>query len=817
MHAVVVLVVKHRAQDAGGFELSKIVVAAGHASAQHDGRDLVVGQHPAAAAHRVLAVQITRRLGLADRVVARPQVGKLVAAVGQGGGGDADGHTQVIGARQGDGGTANAGLARALHAVVVLVLKHRTQDAGGLQLTEVVVHAGHTGRQRDGRDLVVADRAARAAGAVLAVQITRRLGLVDGVVARAQAVEGVAAVGCGGGGGRDGLAQVIGAGQGDCGTGDAKLASALDAVVVAVLEHAAGDGRAGLELAKVHARGCVPRVQHDAADLVVGDGAAGVAGAVFAVQITRRLALGDGIGAGSQVDKLVVAVGVGQQRGRDRLAQVIGAGDRDGGTRNAGFTRTLHAVVVLVVKHRAQDAGGFELSKIVVAAGHASAQHDGRDLVVGQHPAAAAHRVLAVQITRRLGLADRVVARPQVGKLVAAVGQGGGGGCHGLATVVGAGQADGGTGDAQLTRTLDAVVVAVSKHHAGDAGGLDLAEVVVVADEALRQRDVADDIVAGRATAVQAGGVDAVQLAGRLGGLGHAVGARAQADEDVGAIGCGHRAGAHRDATVVHTAQIDSDAAQAHFSRLLGAVVVVVAEHGAADLRTHQLAEVVVDAVVASGQHHIADDIVDRRAATVAAGRVLAVQVGAGLRFTDRVGASRQAGERIKARRVGDSAGTHRMAQVVHTGQGDGDTGQRWFTRAAHPVVAKVFIHIPRHAGIGRFGHQAGVQRLVGLASGQCHHMAQAGQRVGVTVQRVLAVAVGIGGGEVVGRGNELDLVVTRMQAGKLVEAMLDCRSAVVVAGDGAGNQLAGGVIQLHDHLVDPGLAAVLQAVAIAI
>ena len=619
-----------------------------------------------------------------------------------------------------DRDVVDAGLTRILHAVGVLVLEYKVADVGlgRYQLAEIVADAVHTGNQRDGADLVVGHRAAGRASGVLAVRVVGRLGLGHRVAAGAQAAEVVTAVGASQQRDAHRLTPIIGARQGDGGAGDARLTSPLEAVVVDVVVDTALDA-GGLDLTEVHTAGHITRVQHDAADLVVGKHAAAVAGAVLAVQITGRLGFGHRVSARAQVGELVVAVGIGLHRDGDGLAQVVGAGDDDRGADDARLASTLHAVVVLVLEHRAQNAGRLDLTEVVVHAGHAGRQRDGRDLVVVQRAAGRAHRVLAVKVARGLGFGHRVVARAQAVEGVAAVGGCGGAGQHRLAPIIGACQRDGGTGDAGIARALDAVVVAVVEHHAGDAGGLDLAKIVVVADQALRQHDVADDVVAGGAVAVQPCGVDAVQLAGRLHRLGDAVAARAQAEKGVRAVGGGDGAGCHRRTQVVGAGQVDRHAAEAHVRALLDAVVVVVAIDKAANLRAHQLAEVVAHAVVASSQHHAADHIVDRHAAAVAAGRVLAVQVSAGLGLGHAVGACRQAGELIKTLSVGHGGGRHRMAQVVHTRQADGDAADHRLSGAAHTVVAEVFVDITRQLGRGgRHGQQAGVNRLVGFTDG---------------------------------------------------------------------------------------------------
>ena len=144
---------------------------------------------------------------------------------------------QVVGAGDRYCRARDAGVACAA-AVVVGVVEHKTRQARGLEFTKIVLDAVHAGAQHDVAQQVVAGGAALRAHAVLAVEVAGRLGLRQGVGARAQGVEAVAAVGGGGGRQADRVAQVVRAGQRDGGAGDAGVASAA-AVVVGVGKHEA--------------------------------------------------------------------------------------------------------------------------------------------------------------------------------------------------------------------------------------------------------------------------------------------------------------------------------------------------------------------------------------------------------------------------------------------------------------------------------------------------------------------------------------------------------------------------------------------------
>ena len=128
---------------------------------------------------------------------------------------------------------ADARRAVVLQAVTVAVDPDPVAQAGRQQFAKVVVHTGITRLQRDRRDLVVGHRAAERAGAVLAVQVSGRLGLRHRVAAGTQVGEAVAAVG-GRGRARRVCAQVVGARQRHQHTGNRRLGAALDTVVVGI-------------------------------------------------------------------------------------------------------------------------------------------------------------------------------------------------------------------------------------------------------------------------------------------------------------------------------------------------------------------------------------------------------------------------------------------------------------------------------------------------------------------------------------------------------------------------------------------------------
>src|SRR5439155_930417 len=104
------------------------------------------------------------------------------------------------------------------------------------QLAERVAGAVDALAQGDAGEFVAAGGTAGGAGAVLAVEVGRRLGLRDGVGAWIEVGEAVGAGGVGGGRPADRAAQEVGAGQGHGHAAGPALAGVLGAVVVGVGE-----------------------------------------------------------------------------------------------------------------------------------------------------------------------------------------------------------------------------------------------------------------------------------------------------------------------------------------------------------------------------------------------------------------------------------------------------------------------------------------------------------------------------------------------------------------------------------------------------
>ena len=286
---------------------------------------------------------VTRRRDELHRVRARRQAGEQVIAAGVGGLG---GHHVAAGVQQVDGDAGHIGLARVLLAVAVGVQPDAVAQSGLAVQPGVhrVVHLA--GGQRVAAGLAGAVDVA--VGGVVAARVLRRHEVAarggDGHrVGAGGHVKAVTAGGVGGGGG-DRIARRITQRDGD--TADAGLTRVLHAVGVFVFPHKVADVGVGQrQLAEVVLHAVGASHQHDAADDVVGGGAAsGGAGRVLAVQVIRRLGLGGGVGAWAQAGELVKPQRVGGGGGVDQVAPVVGAAQRDG---HAGDGRLgiAHAVV----------------------------------------------------------------------------------------------------------------------------------------------------------------------------------------------------------------------------------------------------------------------------------------------------------------------------------------------------------------------------------------------------------------------------------------------------------------------------------------
>ena len=274
--------------------------------------------------------------------------------------------------------------------------------------------------------------------------------------------------------------------------------------------------------------------------------------------------------------------------------------------------------------------------------------------------------------------------------------------------------------------------------------------------------------------------------------------------------------------------QTHRHAIDARLAVILRAVGVLVLEHLVADAHRHVHASVQRVVVFTRSQR---DDLRLARAVGVAVAGVRALVLGS----------------EHRARRLGRELDLVLLAHVqaveavlaVDTGGGRG--GGVVATRADHAIgaaadqrhrlaadarFARVLLAVTvgvrpqpvAQAGSGwRWRDQARVDGLVGLARSQVHQLGEA-SGIGIAVIQVgRAAGVGVRNGEVVGRSDELDLVLARLQASKLVVALFDGHGAEVVARQGAGDLHAIGVVQLDHDAIDALLIAVLDAVGIAV
>src|SRR5205807_366131 len=136
------------------------------------------------------------------------------------------------------------------------------REARRRQLAEVVAGAAGARSQGDAEIGGAAGRA-RGEGGVVAVQVNGRLGLRDRVAARSQVREAVGAVTAGRGGQADGVAEVVGAGQGHGDAAEAGFARVLGTVVVRGAVDKARQARRR-QLAEVVGRAAGARSQGDA-------------------------------------------------------------------------------------------------------------------------------------------------------------------------------------------------------------------------------------------------------------------------------------------------------------------------------------------------------------------------------------------------------------------------------------------------------------------------------------------------------------------------------------------------------------------------
>ena len=417
-------------------------------------------------------------------VITGNQIGEGVVAVGIGGFGGQQRAGGVIDAGvEIDGDAGSAGLAGILHAVGIGVVPYAVTDRTGLrrQFDHAGVYGGvvlaggegvATGEAigaRVGVEGVAADVGCGQYGAVGSNEL-------DDVVAGHQAGEAVVAVGIGGGAGHECAGGVIDAGvELDADPCAAGLAGILHAVGVGVVPYAvteAGGGRGAFDHAGVDGGVVLAGGEGVAAGkaVCVGVRVEGVAGDVGG---GKHCAVGadelDDVVAGDDVGETVIAVGVGGFDGNQFARCTIDAGkELNVDAFLAEFAGILHAIGVGVDPDAVAQRCGFDQAGVdggvVLAGGEGVAAGQAVDVGVG------VEGVVADVGGAQYGAVggdelDDVVAGHEAGKVVVAVGVGGGAGHECAGGVIDAGvELDADPCAAGLAGILHAVGVGVVPH-----------------------------------------------------------------------------------------------------------------------------------------------------------------------------------------------------------------------------------------------------------------------------------------------------------------------------------------------------------------
>ena len=245
-------------------------------------------------------------------------------------------------------------------------------------------------------------------------------------------------------------------------------------------------------------------------------------------------------------------------------------------------------------------------------------------------------------------------------------------------------------------------------------------------------------------------------------------------------------------------------------------VGVEVVEDFVANAGGCDLAEIVLDAVAARGEHDGADDVVDGGVSASAASRILTVEVTRRLGLGHAVGARAQTGKLVEAGCVGHGAGADRVAQVVGAVQSDGDPGNGRLG-IAHAVVAHVLVDVAGQLGWHRHGRQyASVDGGVVLARGERDDLALAGDDIDVGVGQH-AAAVLHREHRACGLGEHHLVLSTRSQPGELVDAVRPGDGGCRGVANAVDHSVGSAADQGHGLATDADFARVLLAVAVRI
>ena len=643
-NTVIIRVEIHAARKRRALQLAEVVTHRRRVTRQCDRADhiarRIVHRRPTRGARGVFPIEETGRLGLGDGVTAGPQRDERIRTARVGRRAEADCRATVVGAGERDRRAADAGFARAeLDAVIVRVDEDGARERRRREFAEVITRARGAGAKSDRGNGVAVGRVVDGAAGLRtnrlpAIQQTRGLRLGQRISAGPQRGKGVVAARVGGRARAHRIAEVVRASKCDGHASHARFTrTELHAVVVHVaIDYAAQ--RVCRQLAEVIARRRRIWRERDRADdiarrVVHRRAACGTSG-VLAVEETHRLGLSHDVAAGAEIGEGVSSAGIARRRDIDRRAEIVRAGERDRCPADARFARTqLDAVVVHVVVNGARDRGRREVGEVIRHARLPAAEDDAGNGVTNRRVIYRARRGGAgacgfpsVEQTRWLDFRECVGAGAQAGESVGTACIGGGGGAHGVAEIVGAGERDGDATDGQVAGLLHAVVVKIVEDHARQGAGRQFAEVIARRRRVRGERDRANDIarrVVHRRPARRARGVLTVEETSRL-CLGHSVGAGPEIREGVSAARVARRCDIHRRAAIIGASQCNGRAVNPSLARpRLDAVVIHVNVDRARERGRRQLAKVVTRASHIRGERDrgnglAGDGVVDRAA-----------------------------------------------------------------------------------------------------------------------------------------------------------------------------------------------------------
>ncbi len=501
------------------------------------------------AAHRVaagrthvgVAVEEERRLFLQHRIVSRRQVAELILAAGIGAG---RGNDRARGVQQADHHSGQRGRPVVDVAIVAVTSMYVAADRGAQQFAEVVVLGVEATGQHGAQNCVAGVHcgAAGRAGRIESVEIAVGLNFANAIGARLQSVETVESVGVGRRRGAGGNAGGVLEDQRD--VGDRRFGGVAVAVVVGVVVDRAADA-GGRDFAKVVVDSVDARAQHDVADLIVGQRAAGRADVLVAVKISPGLHFAHAERSRRQRAEHVAANRV-RQRGVNHVARRVEQLNRHAG--QGGRVGRVFAIASRVHVNVAADADWQHFAEVVAEAVDVAGQRNCCDFVRSVELAAGrSDMVVPLQPSRRLVFQHGIDAGRQVVEAVVSAFIGGGGAND---PAVGVEQVhdharDAGRVGVGLAVAGD-VVADVARDRVGQRFGKVVADAVFVCKETDGAEHVGRGDDAPQLAVDRAHGGPNAEISIRL-GLDHAVLSGGQVVELVKAVGIGKRRGAGGD------------------------------------------------------------------------------------------------------------------------------------------------------------------------------------------------------------------------------------------------------------------------------